>query len=117
MPLITDETFRRLLANGAAMSWLENLADVDFFPVTKLYTPDGPCTWILTHVFITEPDCAYGLIDSGDGTPRMGSVSMRELEEAAGPLGLALRCDETFASSETISRIAARACEACRIDI
>lgn len=115
MPLLTDETFSRLLANGAAIRWLENLARVDPYPVVKLYTPDAPCTWLLTHIFIAEPDCAYGLIDRGDGAPRMGTVSIRELEQAAGPLGLPIRCDDGFAPSKTISQLAAPAAHAGKI--
>lgn len=115
MALLPDDLCIRLFANGAAAQWLENCARADFYPVAKLYTPDGSCSWLLTHIFRSEPDCAYGLIDTGDGTPRIGQVSIRELEEAAGPLGLAIRCDENFSSTQTVSELAALAKQAGKI--
>jgi len=88
-------------------------ADIDFKPVVKLFTPDAQCTWLLTE--LGNDDIAYGLCDLGLGFPEMGFVSMRELRELRGPLGLPAERDEHFDAGKTLSAYAAEARERGRI--
>lgn len=72
MILITDPMRARLLANGAAD------ADIDHFPVVKLFNPTGAATWLLTELD-ADGDTLFGLCDLGFGFPELGSVSLAEL--------------------------------------
>lgn len=66
LTLITDEDRNKLLANGreAAAG-----ADIDPFPVVKIFVPDGNATWLLSELNPADPDVAYGLADLGKGMP------------------------------------------------
>jgi Protein of unknown function (DUF2958) len=65
----------------------------------------------------TQPDIdlAVGLFDLGLGYPELGYVSLRELAEVRGPLGLPLECDLYFAPTRTIAVYAELAREHRRI--
>jgi Protein of unknown function (DUF2958) len=78
--------------------------DVDFKPVVKLFTPDAQCTWLLTELGLD--DIAFGLCDLGLGCPELGYVSMRELRELCGPLGLPVERDEHFDAVRPLSAYA-----------
>ena len=81
--------------------------DIDFKPVVKLFTPDAQCTWLLTE--LGNDDIAYGLCDLAMGFPEIGFVSMRELRELRGPLGLPVERDLHFDADKTLSAYAAEA--------
>lgn len=51
-------------------------------------------------------DIAYGLCDLGMGTPELGFVSMREIRELRGPLGLPIERDLHFDADKTLSAYA-----------
>jgi hypothetical protein len=68
--------------------------DIDFTPVAKLFTPAAQCTWLLTELGLD--DFAFGLADLGMGCPELGFISMREIRELRGPLGLPVERDQHF---------------------
>lgn len=117
MKLITQELRARLVQNGRVRRRLdeEGLADPDFIPVVKLFTPDGPCTWLITELDPDDPEIAFGLADCGMGFPEMGTVFVPELESARGPLGMAIERDLHFAPVFTIGVYARAAIEPRRI--
>ncbi|BCJ91818.1 single-stranded DNA endonuclease [Terrihabitans soli] len=96
MQLLTDELRAKLLQNGANR-------DEDHFPVVKLFTPDGACTWLLTEIDPECPDIAFGLCDLGMGFPELGNVLISELESVRGKLGLPIERDLFFKAKHPIS--------------
>ncbi len=98
--LITQEQREKLLVNGATFDTDENY---DPFPVVKLFTPDGACTWLLTHI---EPECldvAFGLCDLGLGHPETGSVYLSGIAMVRGRLGLRVERDRHFTARKPLS--------------
>jgi hypothetical protein len=106
MALIPDPLFQKLLAN-AAESALDDAYDPQ--PVVKLFTPDANATWLLTEVEAATGDQAFGLCDLGLGSPELGWVSLTELAQLRGPMGLAVEVDAHFRASGPISLYAKRA--------
>jgi hypothetical protein len=106
MTLFTKAQTEKLLANcQAQIIRMDNgEADIDFKPVVKLFTPDAQCTWLLTE--LGNDDIAFGLCDLGMGTPEVGFVSMREIRELRGPLGLPVERDLHFDANKTLSAYA-----------
>lgn len=104
MKLFTKPQIEQLKKNGAANA--ERVAgggeDIDFYPVVKLFTPDGAATWLLSEIFPDDPDIAFGLCDLGVGCPEFGTVRISELESARGPLGLPIERDLHFKPTMTI---------------
>src|SRR6202035_5971956 len=96
MSLFTQSQTEQLIANcQAQIARMDNRQpDIDFKPVVKLFTPDAQCTWLLTELGLD--DIAFGLCDLGMGTPELGFVSMREIRELRGPLGLPVERDLHF---------------------
>ena len=72
-PLITDELYAQLFANGARSAAGE---DIDPHPVVKLFTPDAGATWLITEADPEYPDHMFGLCDLGLGSPELGYVSL-----------------------------------------
>jgi hypothetical protein len=106
MTLFTQKQTEKLLANCQEQI-INNDAghsDIDFKPVVKLFTPDAQCTWLLTELGLD--DIAFGLCDLGMGTPELGYVSMREIRELRGPLGLPVERDLHFDADKTLSAYA-----------
>jgi Protein of unknown function (DUF2958) len=106
MTLFTKSQHEQLLANcQAQIARMDNgLEDLDFKPVVKLFTPDAQCTWLLTELGLD--DIAFGLCDLGMGTPELGYVSMHELRDLRGPLGLPVERDEHFEADKPLSAYA-----------
>jgi hypothetical protein len=115
MTLFTTAQIEQLKANcQAQIVQMDNeLPDLDFKPVVKLFTPDAQCTRLLTE--LGNDDIAFGLCDLGMGTPEIGFVCRRELRDARGPLGLPLERDEHFDADKTLSAYAELAREHGRI--
>ena len=90
-------------------------AEIDFYPVVKLFTPDAGATWLLTEIDPDEPDLAFGLCDLGLGFPELGSVSLSELAALRGRLGLPVERDLYFVARKTLSTYAREASEAGHI--
>ena len=84
----------------------EDKPEPDFWPVVKLFTPDGGCTWLLTEIDPDDPDIAFGLCDLGFGCPELGSVSLSELESVRGQLNLPIERDLYFTATKTLSAYA-----------
>jgi hypothetical protein len=102
-PLLTTEQRALMLANGQrSAAGLET----DDFPVVKLFTPDGSCTWLLTELDPDDPDIAFGLCDLGMGFPELGSVRISELESVRGKLGLPVERDLHFLADKPLSAYA-----------
>ena len=106
MNLITREQRLLLLENGRAQK-LELLLDSP--PVLKLFTPDAAGTWLISAVDPAIPDRAWGLCDPGLGSPELGWVSLAELANIRGPLGLAVCRDDAFHPSSSLRAYAAEA--------
>lgn len=104
MKLLTKSITEQLLRNGRLMDEFAGTnAEPDFFPVVKLFTPDGACTWLLTQLDPEDPDIAFGLCDLGMGFPEIGSVRISELESVRGRLGLPVERDRHFVPFHTLS--------------
>lgn len=110
MQLLTKQIRERLIQNGKLQAVVKGTpAELDFFPVVKLFTPDGACTWLLTELDPEDPDIAFGLCDLGMGFPELGSVRISELESVRGVLGLPVERDLHFSPKKTLLNYAADA--------
>jgi len=107
MKLFTQAIHDKLIKNGQKQESVRGTKDeIDFKPVVKLFTPDANCTWLLTELDPEEPDIAFGLCDLGMGFPELGSVSITELSQVRGRLGLPVERDQGFAADKTLSQYA-----------
>ncbi|TVR79937.1 MAG: DUF2958 domain-containing protein [Rhodospirillales bacterium] len=117
MNLLTAEQRARMLANGRVNA--ERMADdgdtQDFWPVVKLFTPDGACTWLLSELDPDDEDIAFGLCDLGMGCPELGSVRLSEIAALRGRLGLPVERDRHFKPTKSLTAYAAEANEHGRI--
>ena len=111
--LFTKAQRDKLLANGAAF---DRDQDFDPKPVVKLFKPDGAATWLLAALDPVNPDLAFGLCDLGFGTPEVGSVSVQEIEDIRGHLGLPVERDCYFAPDKPLSQYANEAISVGRIE-
>jgi hypothetical protein len=111
MKLCTADIRKKLLRNGKLRQQREqeDKPRPDFWPVVKLFTPDGGCTWLLTEIDPEDPNIAFGLCDLGFGCPELGSVSLSELEAVRGKLNLPVERDLYFTATKTLSADEARA--------
>jgi hypothetical protein len=89
--------------------------DRDHPPVVKLFTPDGSATWLLSESDPDDPDRLFGLCDLGFGFPELGYVSLAEIIELRGKLGLAVERDRHFVAVKPLSVYADEARTAGRI--
>ena len=116
MKLITSDIKARLLENGRLQQKASSAGgEVDFFPVVKLFTPDGAATWLLTELDPEDADLAFGLCDLGMGCPELGSVRISELEAVRGRLGLPVERDRHFKAEGSLGDYADLAREIGRI--
>ena len=79
---------------------------IDFHPVVKIFTPDAGFTWLLTEVDPDHPEIAFGLCDLGMGSPELGCVSLAEIAELRGKLGLPVERDLHFTAEKSLSAYA-----------
>lgn len=100
--LLTVEDRVRLLVNALA-------AERDHFPVVKLFTPYASATWLISECDLDEPDRLFGLCDLGLGFAELGFVSLAEIKEVRGQLGLPVERDLHFTADKPISAYAAEA--------
>jgi hypothetical protein len=117
MQLFTKEQEASLLANGRKNG--EHIArdgnTEDFEPVVKLFCPWGAATWLISEIDPEESDRAFGLCDLGMGLPEIGSVSLEELRQLRGPMGLRIERDLHFRADKTLQAYADEARLAGRI--
>lgn len=78
-------------------------------PILKLFSPDGAATWLLTECDLDDPDRLFGLCDLGLGFPELGYVSLAEIKQFRGPLGLPVERDLHFQADKRISAYAEEA--------
>lgn len=97
--LLTDEDRIRLFANALA-------DERDHVPVVKLFTPDAGATWLFTECDPDEPDRLFGLCDLGLGYPELGYVSLAQIAELKGRLGLPVERDMHFVAEKPLSSYA-----------
>ncbi|WP_113772064.1 DUF2958 domain-containing protein [Kiloniella litopenaei] len=96
MKLITKEIREKLLSN------FKN-EDADHTPVLKLFSPWNSATWLITEMVEGDEDKLFGLCDLGFGSPELGYVSLSEIEDIDGPLGLRIERDMHFKPRATLS--------------
>lgn len=84
-------------------------------PIVRLFQPDGPGVWLLSELDPDDPDRAYGLCDHGYGAPELGEVSLEEIAEMRGPLGLPVERDRAFRPRLALDELARLAVIAGRI--
>lgn len=89
--------------------------DCDHPPVVKLFTPDGSATWLISESDPDDPDRLFGLCDLGLGCPELGYVSLAEITELRGKLGLPVERDQSFVGDKPLSVYADEARTAGRI--
>lgn len=100
--LLTEEDRIRLFANALA-------DDRDPAPVVKLFTPDAGATWLISECDLNEPDRLFGLCDLGLNHPELGYVSLAEIMEVRGQLGLPVERDLHFVADKPLSAYAEEA--------
>jgi hypothetical protein len=116
MMLLTKAQREQLLDNGRRQAAVKGTpAEIDFFPVVKLFDPCGAGTWLLTEIDPDDETVAWGLCDLGMGFPEFGTVSLTELGEYRGRLGLGIERDLYFKAREPISAYIDAAAKADRI--
>lgn len=111
--LLTKEQIKQLNENYMRNEQrrLDGNEEHDFRPVVKLFTPDGGATWLLTELDPDGNNIAFGLCDLGLGFPELGNVSLREVLDLRGKLGLSVERDRHFQPQAPLSVYAKRASE------
>jgi hypothetical protein len=116
MKLLTKAQREQLLDNGRRQAAVKGTpAEIDFFPVVKLFDPCGAATWLLTEIDPDDETVAWGLCDLGMGFPEFGTVSLNELAAVRGRLGLGIERDLYFKARGPISTYIEAASKAGRI--
>ncbi len=88
---------------------------LDLPPVLKLYSPDGPYTWLIGALAPEDPDVALALVDLGQGTPEIRTVRLSRILDMCGPIGLPIERDTTFLPKQSLADYAREARAAGRI--
>ena len=114
--LFTKAQREQLLDNGRRQAAVKGTPEeIDFRPVVKLFNPVGAATWLLTEIDPDDETVAWGLCDLGMGFPEFGTVSLTELSEYRGRLGLGIERDRYFEARGPISAYITAASKAERI--
>jgi len=104
MELLTADLRHQLSANR--IDGQENAAigqaELDYAPVLKLFTPWAQATWLLTELN-EDTGILFGLCDLGLGCAELGYVSLQELEQVKGPVGLTIERDVHWKPKATLS--------------
>ncbi len=104
MKLLTKAQREQLLDNGRRQAAVKGTSgEIDFAPVVKLFDPCGAATWLLTEIDPEDETLAWGLCDLGMGFPEFGTVSLIELADIRGRLGLGIERDLHFVARGPIS--------------
>jgi DUF2958 family protein len=114
--LFTQAQREQLLDNGRRQAAVKGTPDeIDFDPVVKLFNPVGAATWLLTEIDPDDETVAWGLCDLGMGSPEFGTVSLTELADYRGRLGLGIERDLYFKARGPISAYISAASKAGEI--
>ena len=115
MNLLTQSITEKLIANGREQADARDkgLPPIDFKPVVKLFNPWGTGTWLLSELYPSNPDIAFGLCDLG--FPELGNVSITELENVRYRLNLVIERDRHWKATKTIKAYADEARAAGRV--
>jgi hypothetical protein len=117
MKLLTKAQRKQLLDNGRRQAAVKGTpAEIDFFPVVKLFNPCGAATWLLTEIDPADETVAWWLCDLGMGFPEFGTVSLEELAAYRGRFGLGIERDLHFKARGPISAYIDAAVKADRIN-
>jgi hypothetical protein len=100
MKLLTASIERKLRAN----SKLPDSRKADLKPVLKLFNPTGAATWLITE--LDADNILFGLCDLGLGCAELGSVSLLELEQFRGRMGLGIERDRWFTADKSLAAYA-----------
>ena len=105
MKLLTKKLTEQLLKNGQEQEKVKGTEkEKDFFPVVKLFSPEGQATWLLTEIDPENPAIAFGLCDLGLGFPELGYASLEELRSIRTPrFGLPIERDLHFKADKPLS--------------
>ena len=116
MEIITAEIREKLIENFITNRERQEDGgtEIDHWPVVKIFTPDGGCTWLLTELN-PENEVAFGLCDLGLGYPEMGYVTLDDLRRLRGGLGLPVERDLHFEAGKSLTDYALDALKAERI--
>lgn len=106
-PLWTPEQLEQLAANGrASAKAIERDGNTpDHWPVVKLFTPMGSCTWLLSE-YHEDDERFFGLCDLGMGCPELGYVGKGEIEETADTMPPMIERDLYFTPKRPLSAYA-----------
>lgn len=110
MKLFTKQQYETLIDHGKKQDPVRGTDDeIDFKPVVKLFTPDAGCTWLLSEIDPDNPDITFGLCDLGLGCAELGNVSITELRQIRGKLGLPVERDRHWTAKKTLLEYAREA--------
>lgn len=103
MELLTTDLRHQLSANWIAGQENAEIgqAELEYAPVLKLFAPWAQATWLLTELN-EETGILFGLCDLGLGCAELGYVSLQELEELRGPVGLTIERDLHWTPKATL---------------
>ena len=113
MELLTKKIHAELKANYEASQKAGPEVTVDHKPVVKFFNPAGMGTWLITEM--DDDEIMFGLCDLG--YPELGYVSLAELREFKGVLGLGIERDLYFTADRPLSEYTEIANEKGHIDI
>ena len=80
-------------------------------PYLKFFNPMGSATWLISE-YDKKSGIIFGLCDLGMGSPELGYVSLKEIEETKLPLGLSIERDMCWEPEKTLAEYAKDAGEA-----
>jgi hypothetical protein len=96
MKLLTKEIEKKLRANEVIARETGESGE----PVVKWFNPTGAGTWLISDM--DEDGRCFGLCDLGMGTPELGSVSIKELEDIRLPFGLGIERDIHWEANKSL---------------
>tara|TARA_B100000035_G_scaffold277317_1_gene255533 strand:+ start:318 stop:650 length:333 start_codon:yes stop_codon:yes gene_type:complete len=90
MMLLTKENLRFLDGNMKR-------PEAERRPMVKFFTPWGRATWLISE-YNKDTGEMFGLCDLGLGYPELGYVTLQDLKQIRGPLGLRVERDRNWSS-------------------
>ena len=105
MQLITKEIQKKLTKNSKKSKLMAGLiskySPESVKPVLKLFLNNA--TWLISEIDEDE-DTMFGLCDLGLGYVELGYVSLKEIKETKGFMGLGVERDMYFSTDETLEQ-------------